>query len=82
MMSSMMWVHSVLSSCHTTLSQQHGAVLSGHTDTVAVSGEWSIGPALHCSHTVDVCPHVLQTHDGLDVRRIGNMRACVENMRT
>jgi hypothetical protein len=25
--------------------------------------------------------HVLQTHDGPDVRRLGNMRACIENMR-
>jgi hypothetical protein len=28
-----------------------------------------------------VCMHVLQAHDGPDVRRRGNVHACVENMR-
>jgi hypothetical protein len=62
--------------------------------TVAVTGEWSIEPTLHCSRIVAVCPHarlagidcaacphVLQAHDDPDVRRLGNVRACVGNMR-
>jgi hypothetical protein len=55
---------------------------------VAEPGEWSTGPAPHCSRMstrlVDInCaayPHVLQAYDGSDVRRLGNIHACIRNM--
>jgi hypothetical protein len=61
----------------------------GSLDTVAEPGEWSIGSVLHCSRlsarligiNCVACPHVLQAYDGSDIRRLGNMRACVGNMR-
>jgi hypothetical protein len=46
--------------------QQHGIVLSGRT--VAVPYEWSTGSALHYSHIVAACPHVLQVLNVLPVR--------------
>jgi hypothetical protein len=63
-------------------------VLSSHFGTVAVPDKWSIVPISHCRCIstrpagIDyaTCLHVLQAHDGPDVRRRGNMRACVGNM--
>jgi hypothetical protein len=46
--------------------------------TAPVSGQ-PRGAAL-LSHTIAACPHVLQPHDDPDVRRLGNMRAYIENM--
>jgi hypothetical protein len=60
----------------------------GLLGTIAVPEEWSIGPTLHCSRmsacladiNCTICPHVLQAHDGPDVRRLRNMRMCIRNM--
>jgi hypothetical protein len=61
--------------------------------TVAAPGEWSTWSALHCSHIVAICPHVLQAlnalafphvlhaHDGSDIRHLGNMCTCIGNRR-
>jgi hypothetical protein len=65
----------------------HRAV--GSLCTVVVSGEWSAVLALHCSHLsarlagIDCSarPHVLQVHDGPDVRHIENVCSCVESIR-
>jgi hypothetical protein len=58
----------------------HRAV--GSSCTVAVPGEWSAALTLHCSHmssclaciVYGAYPHVLQAHNGLDVRRLGYVR--------
>jgi hypothetical protein len=57
-------------------------------DTVAMPDEWYIVLVLHCSCMsarlagIDCAarPHVLQAHDDTDVRRLGNLRVCIENM--
>jgi hypothetical protein len=82
-------VRHVLSSYHTALSQQRGAMLSCHAVTVAVPYKWSTGSTLHYSrlstHLAGIkctaCPHVLEAHDGSDIRRLGNMHVCIGNMR-
>jgi hypothetical protein len=51
--------------------------------------EWSIVLVMYCSHlsTRVACidcaayPYVLQTHNDSDIRRLGNMRMRIENMR-
>jgi hypothetical protein len=65
----------------------HRAV--GPPCTVAVTGEWPAALTLHCSHMSSCLAgivygaylHVLQAHNGLDVRRLGYVRMCVRNMR-
>jgi hypothetical protein len=50
----------------------HSAVES--LDIVAVPGEWSTVLALHCSHTVATCPHVLQTWSVMPARKSCTLR--------
>jgi hypothetical protein len=59
MMSSTAWCtpYLVILSCRAQSVVWHRTIESPYT--VAVPGEWSIGPALHCSHTVAAYPHVL-----------------------
>jgi hypothetical protein len=57
----------------------------GSPCTVAVLGKWSAVLVLHCSrmsvHLTGIkCTagvHVLQAHDGPDIRHLENMRTCV-----
>jgi hypothetical protein len=89
MMSSMTWVHPVFVVLpHRSWSAAwHCAV--GSLDTVAVPCVWSTGLALHCSrlstHLAGIkcagCTHVLYAHDGPNVMRLENIRACIGNMR-
>jgi hypothetical protein len=59
----------------------------GSPDTVAVPDEWALVLTLYNSHmsaclaVIDCAtwPHVLHAHDDPDVRRLGNLRACVGN---
>jgi hypothetical protein len=61
----------------------------GSPGTVTVPDEWSTVLVLHCSRMstrfagIDcaTCPHVLQTHDSPDVKRLGNVCVCVGNIR-
>jgi hypothetical protein len=57
-----------LITCHAALSQQCGTALSSHFSTVAVSSEWSIVLALHCSRTVATYLHALQALTALPTR--------------
>jgi hypothetical protein len=65
----------------------HRAVRS--SGTVVVPYEWLKRPVMQCSrmsaHLTDIkcaaCPHILQTYDGPDIKRLKNMRVCVGNMR-
>jgi hypothetical protein len=63
----------------------------GPANTIAEPSEWSIGPALHCSHIIATCPHLLQALTMLPARTsyrvmmaltsgtLENMHACVGN---
>jgi hypothetical protein len=53
-----------LIACHTALSQRRVVKSLG---TVALPDEWSIVLTLHCSCTVDACPHTLQVLTTLPV---------------
>jgi hypothetical protein len=94
MMSSMVWACLILSP--TTLHSVSN-VVSCYRVTWHCSGARRVVIVLAscCSSTVDVCPHalqvltalpaclhVLQAHDGPDVRRLGNVHVCVGNMHT
>jgi hypothetical protein len=78
--------HPVLS-CHARLAAWLHPVAS--PGIVAVLYKWSKGLVLHCNclstHLAGIkCAtwlHALQAHDGSDIRRLENIRACVGNMR-
>jgi hypothetical protein len=86
MMSSTAWARLVLSP--TTLHSVVWRHAIESLGTIVVPGEWSIVLALHCSclstHLAGIdCaayPHVLQAYDDLDVRCLGNVCVCIENM--